>query len=142
MLNDGRYRYPNERRPHRGLKFLARRMREDPALAEQLLWEELRLRRLGGHRFRRQHRIEPYITDFYCAQAKVVIEVDGENHLWRAQEDGVRDKFMLERGITVVRVANEDVLFRLEAVKKLISSAIGITLLSGGSELYTLARTD
>ena len=59
----------------------ARRMRREPSPAEDAMWRLLRNRRLAGFRFRRQHPIPPYITDFYCSVAKLVIELDGDTHL-------------------------------------------------------------
>jgi very-short-patch-repair endonuclease len=54
--------------------------RQNPTKPEQLLWSILSGRKLGGLKFRRQHPIEPYIVDFYCADAKLIVELDGESH--------------------------------------------------------------
>ncbi len=54
----------------------AREMRHDPTTAEKLLWEALRGRRLAGLKFHRQDVIGPFIADFYCASARLVVEVD------------------------------------------------------------------
>lgn len=140
MFPEGRFRRRRKKheRIHGGLKWFARRMWEDPTTPEYLMWEALRLKRLGGHRFRRQHVIEPYIVDFYCPQAKVVVEVDGESHLWRADEDDERNRMLLESGISVVRVTNDHVRCRMEDVKKVIRSAINESLLTGSAALYSL----
>jgi very-short-patch-repair endonuclease len=58
----------------------ARRMRNNPTEAEQILWEHLRKMRSKGFVFRRQHPIDIFIADFYCHKVKLVIEVDGEIH--------------------------------------------------------------
>ncbi|MCS6918857.1 MAG: rRNA maturation RNAse YbeY, partial [Fimbriimonadales bacterium] len=62
------------------LKPLARQKRREPTPAEKRLWKYLRNRQLLGFKFRRQHTIERFIVDFYCPEAKLVIEVDGEIH--------------------------------------------------------------
>lgn len=126
---------------HGGLKWFARKLRRDPTTPESLLWEALRLKRLDGHHFRQQRVIEPYIVDFYCPQAKVAVEVDGETHLWRSMEDRERDERLLEAGISVVRVTNDQVRYRLDAVKALIRSAIQESLLTGNTALYKLSDT-
>jgi very-short-patch-repair endonuclease len=59
----------------------SRELRHEMTLAECKLWERLRANRLEGFHFRRQQIIEPYIVDFYCHQAALVIEVDGGIHL-------------------------------------------------------------
>lgn len=96
------------------------------------------MKRLDGHRFRRQRVIEPYIVDFYCPQAKVAIEVDGESHLWRSLEDRERDERLLETGVSVVRVTNDEVRYHLDEVKALIRAAIQESLLTGNTALYML----
>ena len=55
----------------------ARTLRKDQTEPERILWRHLRGKRLGGHKFRRQHPIKNYIADFYCHEARLVIEVDG-----------------------------------------------------------------
>ncbi len=102
------------------LKFATWRMRDDPTWAEKMLWEELRLKRLEGFRFRQQHVISNFIADFYCHQAKLVIEVDGSSHDNRKVQDFHRDQFMMGLGLTVLRVTNEEVLNSMETVKEKI----------------------
>ena len=58
----------------------SQQLRTNSTFPEQLLWSVLRGRQLGGVRFRRQHPIEPYIVDFYCASARLAIELDGKTH--------------------------------------------------------------
>jgi very-short-patch-repair endonuclease len=81
------------------------------SLPEVLLWERLRGRR-NGLSFRRQHPIGPYVADFYCAAARLVVEVDGETHAdaWRSASDDYRDQFMQENGYQVLRLTAADVL--------------------------------
>jgi very-short-patch-repair endonuclease len=87
---------------------------------EQRLWSILGRRRLGGFKFRRQHPIEPYIVDFYCAAAKLVVELDGESHEGRQAYDEVRELQLRTLGLRIVRVTNDDVLNNLEGVAEAI----------------------
>lgn len=87
----------------------ARRLRRQLSLPEMLLWQRLRLTR-GALRFRRQHAIGPYVADFYCPAAKLVIEVDGAAHDQRQAADRKRDEYMAALGIKVIRVPAADVL--------------------------------
>lgn len=89
----------------------ARRLRRTMSLPEVLLWERLR-RRAGGLKFRRQHPVGRYVIDFYCASARLVVEVDGEAHDRgdRPARDAARDAFLQSRGLQVLHVPARDVL--------------------------------
>ncbi len=63
-----------------GLTKLARELRKQQTSAEDLLWQLLRDRRLLGFKFRRQHQFGGYVADFFCREAQLVIECDGEIH--------------------------------------------------------------
>jgi very-short-patch-repair endonuclease len=82
------------------------------------LWARVRGRSLGGFKFRRQHPIGPYVLDFYCAEANLAVEVDGQMHMEgeRLQKDAVRTAWLSTRGIAVFRIAAEDVRTNLEGV--------------------------
>ena len=84
-------------------------MRHEPTRAEDRVWAWLRNRRFGGHKFRRQTPIGRYIVDFYCAELKLAIELDGAHHetAWMSDYDGERSRALHERGIRVLRIANE-----------------------------------
>lgn len=58
----------------------SRILRKNSTVAEDLMWNELRSRKLGGFKIRRQHPIEEFIADFYCNEAKLIIEIDGMTH--------------------------------------------------------------
>jgi very-short-patch-repair endonuclease len=88
------------------------------------LWERLRRGALGA-RFRRQHVIDRFIADFYCAERGLVVEVDGSVHDGRGELDAERDGVFRAKGLVVVRVRNEDVRLDLEAVVALIRAALG-----------------
>ncbi|MBX9257277.1 endonuclease domain-containing protein [Desmonostoc muscorum CCALA 125] len=98
------------------LKPLARQMRCESTPAEKLLWQRLRHKQLLGFKFRRQQAIDRFIVDFYCHEARLVVEVDGEIHDYSKEEDGIRQEFLESLGLRVVRFRNEDVVERMEGV--------------------------
>jgi very-short-patch-repair endonuclease len=93
----------------------ARGMRQSPTPAERKLWLGLRNHRLGGLKFRRQMPLGPFIADFYCPSAQVVVEVDGVSHI-DSQTDERRDAWMSERGTRALRFSDKDVLTNFEGV--------------------------
>lgn len=99
----------------------ARRLRREQSLPEGLIWRELRGKRTSL-KFRRQHPIGPYVLDFYCAQAKLGIEIDGIGHDMgdRPEADERRDRFLRDYGIEIVRIAAADVLADPNAIAKSI----------------------
>ena len=101
----------------------ARVLRADATPAEKELWAMLRGGKLGA-RFRRQQPVGPYIVDFYCAAAGLVIELDGAGHADQAAYDARRTAWLEERGLTVLRFANAEVLKRPAEVFVSISTAV------------------
>ncbi|MBZ0279562.1 MAG: DUF559 domain-containing protein [Anaerolineae bacterium] len=91
------------------LKPLANQMRHQPTVAERHLWQQIRSKTLGV-KFRRQHTIDRFIVDFYCAAASLIIEVDGTIHEYTQQEDAIRQEFLESLGLRVLRFTNEEVL--------------------------------
>jgi len=91
--------------------------------AERRLWRYLRRHFLGVH-FRRQVPIGPYIVDFACLGRKLVIEIDGGQHMGSA-EDEIRDRWLRERGYRVLRFWNHDVLKNSEGILTVIASELG-----------------
>lgn len=92
---------------------------------ERALWALVRDRQVARLKFRRQQVIGPYIVDFYCAQAQLVVEVDGESHVGKAERDAARDAYLQSHGLRVVRITNDDVLREPEAVALVILRAAG-----------------
>jgi very-short-patch-repair endonuclease len=90
------------------------------------LWSRLRDRRLVGARFRRQHPIGPFITDFCCTEAKLIIELDGGQHALRLREDQVRTKYLESQGYVVIRFWDNDVLTNIEGILRRIVEALGV----------------
>jgi len=93
----------------------ARRLRPHLTLPESLLWRLLRPNR-RELRFRKQHPIGPFVADFYCPAAKMVIEIDGSVHNERQDTDGRRDAYMTSLGLRVIRVPAAEVLADPEGV--------------------------
>lgn len=92
--------HPNRKR--------ARVMRTEPVQAEKIFWSFARNRLLGGHKFKRQVPIGPYIADFVCLERKLIIELDGPFHAQRAGYDAKRDQFLEDQGFSVLRISNEE----------------------------------
>jgi very-short-patch-repair endonuclease len=92
-----------------------------PTGGEAKLWAALRRRGLGGWRFRRQQIIAGYIVDFYCAELRLAVEVDGGVHDARRVEDQQRDQDLGAIGVRVVRVGDAEVMDELEAVLNLLA---------------------
>ena len=101
-----------------------RRLRRDQTEAERMLWQHLRDRRLLGWKFRRQHRIGPYFADFVCAEAGLVIELDGSQHLTQQRRDETRTRFLATHGLRVLRFWNDDVLRDTDLVLAAIMNAL------------------
>jgi very-short-patch-repair endonuclease len=97
-------------------------MRSDPTEAENLLWQRLRRHKLYGLSFRRQHSIGRFIVDFYCAKARLVIEIDGPVHQYRAEEDKARQEYLEGHKLKVLRFNNNIVLNNIDEVIKQIES--------------------
>ncbi|MEJ8854716.1 endonuclease domain-containing protein [Variovorax robiniae] len=102
----------------------ARTLRESPTDAESLLWYHLRDRRLAGFKFRRQRPIGPYFADFACLEARLVVELDGGQHVDEAGYDERRTALMNAEGFHVLRFWNNEVLAQTEAVLEVILRAL------------------
>jgi len=87
----------------------AKRQRQNMSPPEVRLWALLRRSR-GGVRFRRQHPIGPYVADFYCPAAKLVIEIDGQIHNFTVERDLARDESIRGLGIQIMRISASDVM--------------------------------
>jgi very-short-patch-repair endonuclease len=85
--------YPHPRTPPILLQ-AARELRHPQTPAEQKLWSRLRNRQLNGFKFRRQHPIDRFIIDFYCDEAKLCIEVDGDSHAEQIEYDQARTVYL------------------------------------------------
>ncbi len=101
---------------------IARKLRRDMTGPERALWHLLRSRGLNELKFRRQHPIGPFVADFYCAEARLVVEVDGWSHE-DAAADTRRQAYIEARGMRVFRVSNDDVLKHRVAVMDAVLAA-------------------
>ena len=106
----------------------ARQMRTQPTSSEALLWSHLRAKQLDGNKFRRQHILAPYIVDFYCFSARLVVEIDGKSHqsVQARLRDEVRTRMLIEvhRVENVVRFGNREVLTDLDSVLEQIREVV------------------
>ena len=93
----------------------ARYERKNASIAEERLWQRLRGRNTG-HKFRRQFPVENYILDFYCAGARLCVEVDGDIHDLRRDKDWERDGVLLAPGIRTIRFTSTECLEELDRV--------------------------
>ena len=108
--------------PH--LKLNRQELRRNQTSAEETLWLYLRKGQLAGRKFRRQHGIENYIVDFYCASERLIIELDGAHHSEGETyfNDGVRDARLQQLQYRVLRFSNKEVFNHPEATLEIIKS--------------------
>jgi very-short-patch-repair endonuclease len=97
-------------------------LRRSSTDAEQALWNELRARRPGGHKFRRQWTIGPYIADFCCVESLLIVEADGSQHSEKA--DRARTVYLRGQGFRILRFWNNDILTNMEGVLTVILGAL------------------
>lgn len=104
----------------------ARQLRREATTAESLLWELLRDRRLLGRKFRRQHPIGQFIADFFCDDARLIIEIDGAVHREPTQQerDRLREEILREHGFAILRFTNDQILDRTEQVLREIAAFV------------------
>ncbi len=98
------------------LKILARSLRNRSTLAEVLLWNHLKARKMRGYQFMRQKPIDNYIVDFYCSKLQLIIEIDGFSHEFKFVNDIQRQRKLETLGLKILRFGNEDIKNNLEGV--------------------------
>jgi len=91
---------------------------------EYRLWYYLRARRFNDRKFRRQVPMGPYVVDFLCEEARLIVELDGGQHADRVLHDAIRSDWLAARGYRVVRFWNNDVLENIEGVLHSLSLAL------------------
>ena len=98
----------------------AKALRQSQTHAEELLWQQLKDKKLNGLEFRRQHAISKFIGDFYCHEKKWVIEVGGRVHdLQEVKEnDNAKEGWFSELGLKVIRFTNEEIATEMHKVLK------------------------
>jgi very-short-patch-repair endonuclease len=97
-----------------------RALRNNPTDAEIKLWQYLRRRQVKGCKFRRQHPLGAFILDFVCLERKIVIELDGGQHLDAVAYDNKRTRFLEQAGFVVLRFWNNEVFENIEGVMAVI----------------------
>ena len=102
----------------------ARRLRLAQTDAEHRLWSCLRGRQVERFKFRRQHPIGPFVADFFCLEAKLVIELDGSQHAGQLDRDESRTEFLRSAGYAVLRIWNHEVISGIDAVLQRIADAL------------------
>ncbi|MDI6732972.1 MAG: endonuclease domain-containing protein [Planctomycetota bacterium] len=106
------------------LKTLSRKLRNNSTLAEILLWNKLKNRKMYGCQFMRQKPIGDYIVDFYCAALKLVIEIDGISHDGKFPVDMKRQQFLESLGLMILRFNDLDVKKDIRNVLRVIEGWI------------------
>jgi len=106
------------KRPSPNQRQFAQQLRSELTDCEHLLWQRLRNRQLAGKKFRRQYPCPPYVLDFYCAELRLAVELDGGQHYLKSGQlkDRQRDEYLAGLGIQVARFSNRDVLMNLDGV--------------------------
>jgi very-short-patch-repair endonuclease len=106
----------------------AKSLRRNATEAEKIIWHYLRAHRLQGASFRRQTPIGPFIVDFVCHAAKLVIEIDGGQHFEsdHIRRDERRDAYLASRGYRVLRFNNHEVMTNRQGVLEAIAAAISV----------------
>jgi very-short-patch-repair endonuclease len=107
----------------RALVESARLLRRDLTPAERVLWAALQGRQLAGLRFRSQHAIGPFVADFFCPAARLILEVDGPIHDQQTEQDAYRTDYLSFLGYRVLRFRNEEVMHNLPTILARIEHA-------------------
>jgi len=107
----------------KNIKF-ARMLRKKQTDAEKEMWHHLRGKRFEGLKFRRQHTIGNYIVDFVCLEKKLIVELDGGQHVEQKERDNERDNWLIMEGYRVLRFWDNDVLAGTKSVLENIYNVI------------------
>lgn len=92
--------------------------------AEQWLWRHLRMRQVGGVKFRRQHPLGPYVLDFACLEKQLAIELDGSQHIEQTAKDEARTEWLKTQGWQVLRFWDNEVLTNIDGVLSCVDAAL------------------
>lgn len=109
---------------------LAKELRKNETETEKILWTKLNKNQMMGLQFRRQHPINMFVADFYCAKIKLVIEIDGSIHeISEYQEHDLgRSEILNDFGITVIRFSNEQIIEDIESALKKIEEIVKLRM--------------
>lgn len=115
------------------MRSTVQQLRREATPAEEKLWQILRDRQLRGYKFRRQHAINRFVADFYCARARLILEIDGPVHAFQMEQDVERQSILEEMGFRVIRFTNDQVLAHPDQVLAQILEHLGQTTSSVSS---------
>jgi very-short-patch-repair endonuclease len=102
----------------------AKELRRNQTPEEGRLWQAVKAKRLAGAKFRRQVPIGPYVADFVCVAARLVIELDGSQHGEAVDKDAERTRYLEGKGYRVLRFWNNEVAHNLDGVIRAIERAL------------------
>jgi len=110
----------------------ARFMRRNPTEAETVFWELVRCRKMCGKKFHRQFPVKFkydsrnrfFFADFYCPESSLIIEIDGGIHQLQEDYGELRTHIINELGIRVIRFSNDDILYNIEKVIRILENEI------------------
>jgi very-short-patch-repair endonuclease len=108
------------------LKQFAKNLRTNATDVELLLWQHLRSHRFFDVKFKRQQPIGGYIVDFICFKAKLIIELDGGQHMEQREYDEKRTGWLRSQGFEIIRFWNNEVIENLEGVLMVIAERLGV----------------
>jgi very-short-patch-repair endonuclease len=105
-----------------------RQLRRDSTDAESALWQRLRAHRFAAFKFRRQHPCGPFILAFFCPVRRLAVELDGGQHFTPEgqRDDALRSRYLVSRGITILRFGTGLVFRDLDGVLGVIAAALGL----------------
>ncbi|MFZ2153172.1 MAG: endonuclease domain-containing protein [Microgenomates group bacterium] len=114
------------------LTHMSRKNRNNPTAAEDKIWQEVLRKRQTGYLFLRQKPIYRFITDFYCAELKLAIEIDGSSHNNKKCTDKLRDQFLKQIGIDTIRFTNNEIIYNINDVKNKLIAVLPPRVKEGG----------
>lgn len=123
------------KKPHRRITIQARGLRQNQTDAEKVFWNHVKAKRLEGYKFRRQHPIGQYITDFACLECMLIVEIDGGQHT--EEKDRQRTQTLQQKGFHVLRFWNNEIFDNIEGVLH----ALSLTLSRRERELAGISST-
>jgi very-short-patch-repair endonuclease len=103
----------------------ARDLRKNMTDAERFVWQRIRYRQMGGHKFRRQVELGSYIVDFVCLARRLIVELDGGQHAEQHEYDAVRDAWLRSQGFDILRFWNHEAMRDWDAVEEVIMRSLG-----------------
>ena len=99
------------------------------------MWERLRRRQLDGFKFRRQHPIGPFFADFFCPEARLIVEIDGSQHANELARDNSRTDLLRDAGYDVLRFWNHEISSDIDSVVQRIADALELSCATRGKRV-------